>query len=183
MYICHYSINQYQRYFPLPDYTKSKRDEVTLEIYGNSIDENFSKLIIERINEIKLTEVILLDKVQKSQPITDDAAKLLKKKGFIEGRKPNYFVSAQIAKLTNQKVKYTRNKGLDIDVLFSFVLKHIENHGYATRKEIDALLLDKLPDYMTEKQRKKRIDNMIQILKKDKIKNIGSRAKSKWVFY
>src|SRR5690606_32563074 len=98
--------SQYQRYFPLPDYTKSKRDQVVLEIYGNAIDENFSKLLIEQINEMSLTEVILLDKVQKSLPITDDAAKLLKKKGFIEGRKPNYFISAHLADATNQKAEY-----------------------------------------------------------------------------
>jgi ATP-dependent DNA helicase RecG len=173
--------SQYLRYFPLPDYTRSKREEVILEIYGNAIDENFSKLLIEHINEMNLTEVILLDKVQKSIPITDNAAKLLKKKGFIEGRKPNYFISAQIAEVTNQKAEYTRNKGLDKEVLMSFIIKHIENHSFATREEIDTLLLDKLPDYMDDKQRKKKIENILQEMKKDKIKNIGSRGFPKWV--
>ncbi|KOH46704.1 RNA-binding domain-containing protein [Sunxiuqinia dokdonensis] len=173
--------SQYLRYFPLPDYTKSKREEVILEIYGNAIDENFSKLLIEHIDEMNLTEVILLDKVQKSIPITDNAARLLKKKGFIEGRKPNYFISAQIAEVTNQKAEYTRNKGLDKEVLMSFIIKHIENHSFATREEIDTLLLDKLPDYMDDKQRKKKIENILQEMKKDKIKNIGSRGFPKWV--
>lgn len=173
--------SQYQRYFPLPDYTKSKRDEVVLEIYGNAIDENFSKLLIEHNDEMNLTEVILLDKVQKSLPISDDAAKLLKKKGFIEGRKPNYFISAQIAEATNLKAEYTRNKGLEKEVLMSFIVKHIENHGFATREEIDLLLLDKLPDYMDSKQRKKKIENILQEMKKDKIKNVGSRGFPKWV--
>ncbi|AYD46390.1 RNA-binding domain-containing protein [Arachidicoccus soli] len=173
--------SQYHRYFPLPDYTKSKREEVVLEIYGNSIDENFSKLLIEYFNEINLSEVILLDKVQKTLPIKDEAAKLLKKKGFIEGRKPNYFISAQIAELTNQKAAYTRNMGLDKEVLMSFIVKHIENHGFATREEIDLLLLDKLLDYIDDKQRKKKIENILQEMKKDKIKNIGSRGFPKWV--
>ena len=173
--------SQYHRYFPLPDYTKSKRDDVVLEIYGNAIDVNFSKLLIEHNDEMKLAEVILLDKVQKSLPITDNAAKLLKKKGFIEGRNPNYFISAQIADATNQKAEYTRNKGLDKEVLMSFIIKHIDNHGFATREEIDMLLLDKLPDYMNGKQRKKKIENLLQEMKKDKIKNIGSRGFPKWV--
>lgn len=173
--------SQKQRYFPLPDYSKSTFNEVILEIYGHSIDENYSKLLIERKDDLSLTEVILLDKVQKNLPITDEAAKLLKKKGFIEGRKPNYYISAQIAELTNQKAEYTRNKGLDKEVLMSFVLKHIENHGFATREEIDALLLDKLPDYMDAKQRKKKIENILQEMKKDRIKNMGSRGFPKWV--
>ncbi|HHV85181.1 MAG TPA: transcriptional regulator, partial [Petrimonas sp.] len=129
--------SQMQRFFPLPDYSKSTRDEVVLEIYGHTIDENYSKLLIEKKDDIDLTDAVLLDKVQKSLPINDEAARKLKQKGFIEGRKPNYFISAQIAKITDKKAQYTRNKGLDTDLLKSFILKHIDIHGYATRKEID----------------------------------------------
>ena len=173
--------SQKQRFFPLPDYSKSTRDEVVLEIYGHSIDENYSKLLIEQKDNLDLTDAILLDKIQKSQPITDNAAKMLKKKGLIEGRKPNYYISAQIAEITNQKAEYTRNKGLDKEVLMSFIIKHIENHGFATREEINKLLMDKLPDYMDDKQRKKKIENILQEMKRDKIKNIGSNRIPKWV--
>lgn len=173
--------SQKQRFFPLPDYSKSSSNEVVLEIYGHSINENYAKVLIELKDNLTLTEVILLDKVQKAQHITEDSAKLLKKKRLIEGRKPHYYIAAHIAEATNQKAEYTRNKGLDKEVLMSFILKHIENHKFATREEIDKLLLDKLPDYMDEKQRKKRIDNMLQVLKKDKIVNVGSRTASKWI--
>src|SRR5690606_12265686 len=105
--------SQYQRYFPLPDYTKSKRDQVVLEIYGNAIDENFSKLLIEQINEMSLTEVILLDKVQKGQPITKEAGILLKKKNFVEGRYPNLHISANIAAVTGDMADYMKQKGID----------------------------------------------------------------------
>ncbi|UFH36432.1 hypothetical protein [Flavobacterium acetivorans] len=113
--------------------------------------------------------------------ITDDGAKLLKKKELIEGRKPNYYISAKLAELTGQKANYTKNKGLDKDVYKGFILKHIENHGFATREEIDSLLLNNLPDYMTEKQRKKKIHNLLQEMSGVSIVNNGSRAKSKWV--
>ncbi len=173
--------SQMQRYFPLPDYSKSTWDEVVLEIYGHAIDENYSKLLIERKDDIDLTDAVLLDKVQKSLPINDEAARRLKQKGFIEGRKPTYFISAQIADITDKKAQYTRNKGLDTELLKSFILKHIDIHGYATRKEIDELLLDKLPDYLDEKQRKKRIENILQQMKRNAIKNIGTRTNPKWV--
>jgi len=172
--------SQRQRFFPLPDFSHSSKQEVVLEIFGHSIDENYSKLLIERNDNLNLTEVILLDKVQKSKPITEDAAKLLKKKGYIEGRKPNYFIAANIAAATNQKAEYTRNKGLDVEMLKAFILKHIDNHGFATREEIDKLLLDKLPDYMDDKQRKKKIENILQQMK-GIIKNTGSSRFSKWV--
>lgn len=172
---------QRKRYFPLPDYTKSTRDNVVLEIYGHSIDENYSKLLIEKKDDLSLTEVILLDKVQKKQDITDDGAKLLKKKGLIEGRKPNYYISAKLAEITNQKASYTKSKGLDKDVYKGFILQHIKNHSFATREEIDDLILAQLPNYMTEKQRKKKVHNILQEMSGNTIINIGSRAKSKWV--
>ncbi len=174
-------ISQRQRFFPLPDYSKTKRNEVILEIYSNSIDENYAKLLIEHKDDLTLTEVVLLDKVQKEQAITDDAAKLLKKKGFIEGRKPNFYISAQIAAITNQKAEYTRNKGLDKEVLMSFILKHIDNHGFATREEIDILIIPNLPPYLTDEQKKYKTNNLIQEMAGTAIQNVGSRTKSKWI--
>lgn len=172
--------SQRSRYFPLPDHSRSTPDEVVLEIYGHSLDENYSKLLIENKDDLDLTEVVLLDKVQKKQEITDAAAKLLRTKGLIDGRKPNYFISAKVADITNQKAEYTKNKGLENEVMMSFVLKHIDHHGFATRQEIDKLLIDNLPDYLTHKQKKKKIDNLLQALR-DKIQNIGTRNDSKWV--
>ena len=173
--------SQMQRYFLLPDYSKSTRDDVVLEIYGHAIDENYSKLLIEKKDDIDLTDAVLLDKVQKSLPINDEAARKLKQKGFIEGRKPNYFISAQIAGITEKKAQYTRNKGLDTEILKSFIIKHIEIHGSATRKELEDLLLDKMPDYMDDKQRRKRLDNILQGMRRGLIDNVGTRSNSKWV--
>lgn len=174
-------VEQRKRFFPLPDYTQSTRDKVVLEIYGHSIDENYSKLLIEKKDDLSLTEVILLDKVQKGQLITDDAAKLLKKKALIEGRKPNFYISAELAGITNQKASYTRNKGLNKEFYKEFVIQHIINHGFATREEINQLLFDKLPEFMTDKQKKKKIENILQEMAGTRIINTGSRIKPKWV--
>lgn len=173
--------SQKERYFPLPDYSKSTSNEVILEIYGHSIDENYSKLLIEKKDDLSITEVILIDKVQKGLDIIDEAVKLLKKKGLIEGRKPHYHISAQIAEATGQKANYTKKKGLDKEVYKGFILQHIKNHSFATREEIDMLLLNNLPDYKNEKQRKIYINNLIQEMATTTIENIGSRIKPKWV--
>ncbi len=47
--------------------------------------------------------------------------------------------------------------------------------------EIDALLLDKLPEYMTDKQRKIKVNNLLQEMAGNTILNIGSRTKPKWI--
>ena len=164
------------RFFPLPDYTNSSTENVVLEIYGQIIDENYSKLLIENNDALSLTEVILLDKVQKNQEITEDAVKLLKKKCLIEGRKPNYYISAEIAEITDQKALYTKNKGLNKEFYKELILQHIKNHGSSTREEINELLLDKFPTYMSEVQRKTKIHNLMSEMT-DKIQNEGNKAK------
>ena len=173
---------QYQRYFPLPDYTQSNRDTVVLEIYGNAIDENFSKLLIEHFNEMNLAEVILLDKVQKNLVITDDAAKLLKKKGYIEGRKPNYFISAQIAEATNQKAEYIKNRGFKDDHYKKLVIDFITQYKKASKEDIDKLLYDILPDVLSDTKKKNKIRNLLYAMsaRDETIKNEGSRTKPKW---
>lgn len=173
--------SQMKRFFPLPDYTHTTANEVVLEIYGHTIDVNYSKLLIEKKDALSLTEVVLLDRVQKGLNITEDAAKLLKKSKLIDGRKPNYFISAEIAAITNQKATYTRNKGLDKQFYKDYIVQHIDNHGSATREEINQLLLDKLPDTMNDKQKNKKIENILQEMAGTVIVNIGSRIKSKWV--
>jgi len=172
---------QIERYFPLPDYRQSTREKVVLEIYGHYIDENYSKLLIEKIDDLTLTEVILLDKIQKREYVTDEAIKLLKKKDLIEGRRGRYYISAEMAALTDQKTDYTHNKGLNNKFYKELILQHIKNHNYATRVEIDKLLWEKLPDSMNEKQKKIRINNILIEMSGTTIQNTGSRTRSKWI--
>lgn len=174
--------SQKQRFFPLPDYFKSNRSEVILEIYGHSIDENYSKLLIERKDDLSLTEIILLDKVQKAIPILNDAARMLKKKGFIEGRKPNYFISAQIAAVTNQKAEYIKNRGFKDDHYKRLVIDFIRQYGRASKDDIDRLLLDILPVVLDEVQKKNKVRNLVYAMhKRNKtIENQGTTRNPVW---
>lgn len=174
--------SQRQRFFPLPDYTNSSRNEVVLEIYGHSIDENYSKLLIERKDDLTLTEVVLLDKVQKRLPITNDAAKLLKKRGFIEGRKPNYYISAQIAEATNKKAEYIKNRGFKDDHYKKMVLDFLTQYGKASKEDIDKLLLDILPEVLDERQKENKVRNLLYAMHKRSktIENKGTTRKPTW---
>jgi ATP-dependent DNA helicase RecG len=50
------------------------------------------------------------------------------------------------------------------------------------RNEADILLWEKLPNWMTDTQKKHKINNLIAALsRKGKIKNIGTYSQSKWV--
>ncbi|NTV46087.1 MAG: transcriptional regulator [Chlorobiales bacterium] len=151
---------QRQRYFPLPDYGKSDTGKVVLEIFGHLIDENYTKLLLER-QDLPLSTVILLDHIQKRQSITDDAAAMLRKAGLIEGRKPNFFVSAKVAAATDTKASYTRNRGLEKAQLKEFVLQHIREFGPTPRAQFEELLFSMLPAVLGNEKKRNKVKNLL----------------------
>lgn len=161
--------SQRQRFFPLPDYAMSTRNEVILEIYGHSIDENYSKLLIERKDDLTMTEVVLLDKVQKQKEISKEGSLLLKKKKLVEGRFPNLYISASIAAITGEKADYMKQKGIDDAYCQKIILDYLKQFGKAKRTELEAILLDKLPDVLDIKQKRDKVKNNLQTLKKQGI--------------
>ncbi|KAA6306898.1 hypothetical protein EZS27_041438, partial [termite gut metagenome] len=146
-------LSQRNRFFPLPDYILSDPQEVMMYMYGQTIDENYSKLLIER-RDLSLSKVTLLDKVQKKTPILDDSADMLRKEKLIEGRKPNYFVGKEIAQATDKKAEYSKNKAFGKQQYFDWILKSIQEHGSLSRKDIDELLWNILPAWMNTDQKK-----------------------------
>ncbi len=176
-------VSQRNRYFPMPDYDLSQSNEVILTIYGQSIDENYSKILIQR-GDLSLQEVISLDRIQKHLEITEHAASKLRKERLIEGRRPNYFIGAKISQVTEQKAAYTKNKGLDKQYYLDLILKSIKQHKTVTRKDIDELLWKKLPDIYSDTQKKTKINNLIsELRKKQKIINRGTFAAPRWEIY
>jgi ATP-dependent DNA helicase RecG len=174
-------VSQMKRYFPMPDYDLSKFGTVKLTIYGQAIDEKYSKTLIQRRGDITLQDAVLLDRVQKHLEITDQAASELRTKKLIEGRKPNYFIGATISQTTGQKATYTKNKGLNKQYYLDLILESLKQHDSLSRKDIDDLLWEKLPDIYNDTQKKDKIGNLITELRQmDKITNQGTRAFPKW---
>ena len=173
-------VSQMKRFFPMPDYDLSQSNQVVLRIYGQSIDENYSKTLIQHSN-LTLQEVILLDRVQKHLEITDHAVLELKKKKLVEGRKPNYFIGVKVSQATGQKAAYTKNKGLDKQYYLDMILTSIKQHKHLTRKDINELLWDKLPDIYNDSQKKNKITNLIaELRQKGEITNHGTFAFPEW---
>ena len=151
---------QRKRFFPLPDFHRSSDDRVILEIYGHVIDENYTKLLLER-SDLDLTTVILLDQVQKRQLITTEAATRLRKEGLIEGRKPNYYVAAQIAAATGSEANYIHNRGLDKAKLKEFVIEHIRKFGPSSREQLEGLLFPVLSKGLDETRKRNQVKNLL----------------------
>lgn len=159
-------LSQRSRFFPLPDYQLSAPQRVVLQIYGHSIDENYSKLLIEK-KDLPLSRVVLLDRIQKKMGITDDAASMLKKEKLIEGRKPNYFVAASIAAATNEKATYILNKAFEDDHYRNLILSYLTKFKQGDRSEFEKLIFPRLSDALNEKQKKDKVKNLLQAMKRD----------------
>lgn len=172
-----------ERFFPMPDYDLSEKNRVKVTIYGKILDEQYSKLLLEN-TELSLVEVMLLDRVQKNIVITKEQSDYLRKNKLIEGRYPNIYVSKGISEIVNDRVSYTKNSGFNDQYYKDFVIKHIKNFGSISKKELDELLMDKLPGHLNIEQKKRKIKYLVNenlAKKENQIENIGTNAKPIWV--
>jgi ATP-dependent DNA helicase RecG len=151
---------QRQRYFPMPDYDLTNPQRVIVRIPGKILDENYTRLLIRQA-DLDLATVMLLDKVQKHIKITKEQHTFLKARHLVEGRYPTIFVSAKVAAMTGQKARHIKNKGFDDQYYQDFIVKMLKEHGSVTRKDIDDLLIEKLPAILTDAQKKKKIQNLL----------------------
>ncbi|NJL29695.1 MAG: hypothetical protein HC897_18295 [Thermoanaerobaculia bacterium] len=62
------------------------------------------------------------------------------------------------------------------------ILALVREHGPVERKDVDQLLVPKLPERLTAQQKERRVNNLLQELRRaGKIVNRASRARPKWV--
>ena len=86
--------------------------------------------------------------------------------------------------MVDDKVSCTKKSGFDDQYYKDLVLKYIKDFGSITKKDLDELLIDKLPDSLNEEQKKRKIRYLVnEILnkKEQKIKNIGTTRYSVWI--
>lgn len=173
-------MGQARRYFPMPDYDLSAPEAVCLVLHGGVVDPAYSRLLIQK-TDLLLIDVMALDRVQKRLPLEDAAAKRLRQAGLIEGRKPNYHVSAAVAQATASQVDYIRMRAQDDTFYAKLVTDYIEKFGQASRAEINLLLLSKLSDGLSPEKKLTKINTLLTKLRRNGvIFNAGSDKASRW---
>lgn len=171
-------IQQKKRFFPMPIYDTTE-GKVVCKIQGKVIDENFAKILVNN-PELSLPEIILLDKVQKHLPISDDTLSLFRKKGYVEGRKPNIYLSAKIVSKTRQvglKTTYVKNKSFDDEYFMDMIMNYIKKFKQASRNDIETLIINKLSDILSDKQKKSKVGNLLTKLRKLGKIQVGTNGK------
>ena len=171
---------QRRRFFPLPDYDLSQPERVMVTLRGRILDVRYTRLLMAQ-GELDLGTIMLLDKVQKGQRIEADDAKRLKAAKLVEGRYPNLLVAGSVAAATGDKARHIRNRGFDNRYYRDLIVDLVREHQPVSREDIDKLLLDKLPEVLSESQKVSKVHNLITALSGKAIKNVGTRQASQWV--
>lgn len=160
-------MQQKRRFFPMPKYNLDGQT-VVCEIEGQVLDENFAKILVNN-PDLSLSDIILLDKIQKHEHISDESLAYLRKKKYVEGRRPNVYLSLSVvkkAKHVGLKTSYIKNKSFDDDYFKKLIIDYIVKFGKANRREITALLENKLPETLSKQQKFDKITNLLSSIKK-----------------
>jgi len=127
-------------------------------------------------------QVILLDRVQKKQPIEREDYLRLKSAGLVEGRYPSVMVSARVARATGDVGRHIRERGFNKQYYVDLILALLQEHGPVGRKEVDEVLVPKLPDRMSNEQKRIKTHNLLSELRRSgRIVKEGTRAEPRWV--
>lgn len=164
---------QRERFFPLPDYDLSN-NKVKVMIIGKVLDQRYARKLAQMPN-LSLYEIILLDKIQKAQPLEKHDLTLLRKNGLIEGRNPNLHISSTVAKQANLQKNYIEMRGLDDKHYQSLVVEYLKKFKQAKRSDIEELLLDKLPKILDEEQKQHKIKNLLQKLRRQGVIQVDGK--------
>ena len=172
-------LNQRRRFFPMPDYDLSN-NRVQMTLHGEILDMKFATLLAQN-QDLSLRDIMWLDKVQKHLKINDEVATALKKRGLLEGRKPNWVISAKaIQNLPDAalKARYIDDVGLDDNECMDRIVKYLRKFTCASRQEISTMLWKVLPAVLDDRKKYNKITNLLSRLKRqNRIRNVGF---SKW---
>lgn len=175
---------QKDKFFPMPDYDFRVNNQVSVKVYGKILDDRYTYILYNH-PEFDLETVYLLDQVQKGygKTLSNEAIQYLRKYHLVEGRKNNLFLSAKVAQTIQEEAQYIKNKAFDDQYYRDLIVQYLKKYGKAQRKDIRKLLMDKLPDSLSDKQKEYKIGNLLSSLKRRGIIKTSSsnQQKSFWI--
>ena len=151
--------------FPLPSYDISDENHTEVTIHGELLNDNYSRQL-KKHPELSLDDVILLDKVQKKQPISETEIQQLRDLKLVAGTAFELQVTGNYAKISYQDYKL-------------MILDLISQNGSATKEDIVNMILPALsPDIPIEKRLKKIANIVTKLSTQEKlIKNSSNTDK------
>lgn len=175
---------QKEKFFPMPDYDLLTANQVSVKVYGKTLDERYTHMLFEH-PELDLETVFLLDQIQKGhgQKLSKNAVALLRKHHLVEGRANSLYLSAEVAKTIEEEAEYIKNKAFDDQYYRDMIIDYLEKFGKAQRKDIRKLLWNKFPAVLSDRQKERKILTLLTALKRaNKIETDSANKQiSNWI--
>lgn len=165
---------QQKRFFPMPDYQLTGQ-RVAVTIVGKVLDLNYARQLARK-TDLSLDDIILLDRVQKKKELTTEQVKYLRQQRLIEGRKPNLHISSNVAKEAGLQPEYIRMKGMDDEYYQQLIIQYLEQFSSGNRATFEEILMDKLPEVLSDDQKKHKVKNLLQSMKKQRLISIEGKS-------
>lgn len=167
---------------PLPDYSRSDANTVTLELHAEAADPAFirflEELAEERQQAFTTSDLIVLDLVRRGKPVPaslKDRGRLLVDAGALErtGR-GKLILSQRYRGSTGERSQYTRDKGLSKGAEKALLRQHLETvgEGGAAMQELMQVLPGRPRDYVRSRLDELRAEGTAEVR--------GQRKQARW---
>ena len=158
---------QKAKFFPMPDYDLSTVNQVSVTVYGKTLNEQYTYMLFEH-PELDLETVYLLDQVQKGNGshLSKDAISFLRKHHLVEGRVNSLFLSAEVSKSIEAEAEYIKKRAFDDQYYRDLIISYLTQYNQASKEQLRGLLFDKLPDSLSDTQKERKIGNLLTSLRK-----------------
>lgn len=171
---------QKEKYFPLPDYDLDVSNQVSVTVYGKILNNDYMHILYNH-PELDLETVFLLDRVQKGLSISKESVSYLRKLRLVEGRVSNLYLSANVSKNIEDEAQYIKNKGFNDQYYKDMIINYIKEFKSAKKKDIRTLLWDKLPNVLDDKQKERKIGNLLASLRKNGSIITNPKDRTTWI--
>lgn len=157
---------QKEKYFPMPDYDLQASNQVAVTVYGKILNEQYTYMLYEH-PDLDLETVFLLDQVQKGHgdKLSKEAISFLRKHKLVEGRVNSLYLSAEVSKTIDAGADYIRNKAFNDQYYKDLIIEYLKQYGKAQKSDFRKLLIDKLPDSLSDNQKESKIGNLLTSLR------------------
>lgn len=161
----------------MPDYEFTD-NKVKVTVVGKVLNMDYAQMLAGD-HSLNLMEIELLSRIQMHKSLTDYEISYLRKRKLVEGRKNALYIAKSVASNIGKKAEYTKNKGLDDQYYKDLIIKHLKEYKSMSRKDVNELLLSKLPDALSESQKLSKIGHLLTDLRKKG--KIRTAEKKLWV--
>lgn len=126
---------QKEKYFPMPDYDFSTANQVSVTVYGQTLNERYTYILFDN-PDLDLETVYLLDQVQngKGNTLSKEALSFLRKHKLVERRANSLYLTAEVVQTMDEEAQYIKNKGFDDQCYRDIIINYLENLGKNKRK-------------------------------------------------